>query len=68
MFFCDNEVIVKNSSKKKHLAVNCHRNREALGTGAIIIACKHSATDLAGVLTKIMPSVKRNGLLDRFMY
>ena len=72
--FCDNEAVVKNCStpesvlKKKHLAVNYHRNREAVAAGVIRIAYEHSATNLADVFTKNLPVVKRNGLLDRFMY
>lgn len=72
--FCDNEAVTKNCTipestlKKKHHSINYHRNREAVAAGTIRIAKEDSETNLADVFTKIMASIKRNGLLDKFMY
>lgn len=72
--FCDNEAVFKNCSipestlKKKHHSINYHRNREAVAAGTIRLAKEDTETNLADVFTKIMPSYKRNELIDKFMY
>ncbi len=56
--FCDNESVVKNSTKpestlkKKHNAIAYHRVREAQAAGIVRIAKEDGETNLADVLTK----------------
>ena len=55
--FCDNESVVKNSTKpestlkKKHSAIAYHRVREAQAAGIVRIAKEDGETNLADVLT-----------------
>ena len=72
--YCDNEAVTKNCSipestlKKKHHSIAYHRNREAVAAGTCRIAKEDTATNLADVFTKVMSSVSRNELFDKFMY
>ena len=58
--FCDNESVVKNSTKpestlkKKHNAVAFHRVREAQACGTVRIAWESGETNLADILTKAL--------------
>ena len=59
--FCDNESVFKNSTqpesvlKKKHNAVAYHRTREAQAAGLVRIAWEEGETNLADILTKLLP-------------
>ncbi len=59
--FCDNESVVKNSTrpestlKKKHNAIAYHRVREAQAAGIVRIAKEDGETKLADILTKCLP-------------
>ena len=56
--FCDNESVVKNSTrpklalKKKHNAIAYHQRRNAQVAGAVRIALEDGETNLADILTK----------------
>ena len=62
--FCDNSAVVTNSRpaestlKKKHAAINFHRVREAIAAGTIKVAKTGTQTNLADILTKLMPGSK----------
>jgi hypothetical protein len=59
--FCDNESVVKNSTrpgstlKKKHNAIAYHRVRKAQAAGDVRIAKEDGTTNLADILTKCLP-------------
>ena len=72
--FCDNEAVTKNARvpestlNKKHNAIAYHRTREAVAAGTIRVAKEDTATNMADMLTKVMPAAQKEGLCDRFMY
>jgi hypothetical protein len=68
--FCNNESIVKNSSrpestlKKRHNAIAYHQCREAQAAGVIRIAFEEVKTNIADLFTKIMTQRARaNGVM-----
>ena len=71
--FCDNEAVYRNVStptsilNKKHLAVAYHKCRESVAAGTVRVAKEDTSTNIADVFTKLMPSPKRERLLDMFM-
>jgi len=72
--FCDNEVVTKNATipestlKKKHNSIAYHRAREAVAAETIQVAKEDGSTNLADVLTKLLPQATKEFLCDRFMY
>ena len=71
---CDNEAACKNValpssvlSKKMH-SISYHFCREAVAAGIVRIAKEDTITNLADIFTKVMGKVRRDELLDRFMY
>ena len=72
--FCDNEAVTKNARnpestlKKKHNSIAYHRTREAVATGTIRVAKEDGLTNLADVLTKLLPQATKDRLCDKFMY
>ncbi len=58
--FCDNNAVVLHSSvpesmlKKKHVAVNYHRVREAIAAGTVRVAKEGTATNVVDMLTKCL--------------
>ena len=72
--FCDNEAVTKNAMipestlKKKHNSIAYHRTREAVAAEMIRVTKEDGATNLADVLTKLLPQVTKDFLSDRFMY
>ena len=72
--FCDNESVYKNCSitelelRKKHHSIAYHHNREAIAAMTCRIAKEDTKTNLSDLFTKILPCIKREELLDRFMY
>ena len=72
--YCDNEVVCKNISipssvlNKKMNCISYHYCREAVADGTCRIAKEDTETHLADLFTKVLPNVKREDLLDRFMY
>jgi hypothetical protein len=72
--FCDNEAVTKNATipestlKKKHNSIAYHRTREAVAAETIRVAKEDGTTNLADVLTKLLPQATKEFLCDRFMY
>ena len=72
--YCDNEAVTKNAIhpestlKKKHNSIAYHRAREAVAAGTIRVTKEDGKTNLADVLTKLLPQVTKEGLCDKFMY
>jgi hypothetical protein len=72
--YCDNEAVTKNSIfpestlKKKHNSIAYHRTREAVAAGTIRVTKEDGKTNLADVLTKLLPQATKDFLCDRFMY
>ncbi|KAI2511614.1 Reverse transcriptase (RNA-dependent DNA polymerase) [Fragilaria crotonensis] len=71
--FCDNESVVKNSTrpestlKKKHNAIAYHRVREAQAAGIVRIAKEDGETSLADILTKCLPGPRLRQLCSRVL-
>ena len=72
--YYDNEAVYKNVaipssvlSKKMH-SVSYHYCREAVASGFCRIVKENTETNLADLFTKFLPRVRREDLLDRFMY
>jgi hypothetical protein len=72
--YCDNEVVTKNTIypestlKKKHNSIAHHRACEAVAAGTIRLTKEDGKTNLADVLTKLLPQATKEFLCDRFMY
>jgi hypothetical protein len=72
--YCDNEAVTKNAIypestlKKKHNSIAYHRVREAVAAGTIRVTKEDGKTNLADVLTKLLPQATKDFLCDRFMY
>ena len=72
--FCDKEAVYKNSSTpesvllKKHHSVAYHKCLEAVASGIFRIAKEDTDTNLADIFTKVLPSPRREPLLDMFTY
>ena len=71
--FCDNESVVKSSTfpestlKKKHVSIAFHRIRKAVAARKILIYYETSATNLADLLTKVLPNSKRLPLVQAIL-
>jgi hypothetical protein len=72
--FCDNESIVKNSSrpestlKKRHNAIAYHRCREAQAAGIIRIAFEPGETNLADLFTKLLAAPRLKQLCQMILW
>ena len=72
--FCGNEAVTRNFSdptstlKKKHHSIAYHRNREAVAEGTFRITKEGTVTNLSDLFTKIIVKLKREELLDAWMY
>jgi hypothetical protein len=72
--FCDNQGVVKNASlpestlSKKHNAINYHVVREAAAAGILRFGKEDGETNLADLLTKILPVPRRKLLLGSILY
>ena len=71
--FCDNSAVVTNARpestlKKKHVAINFHRVREAIAAGTIRVAKEGTQTNLADIVTKLMPGPKMKELLENILW
>ena len=72
--YCDNEAVYKNVSvpesvlNKKHHSVSYHACRQAVAAGTVRVAKEDTHTNLADLFTKTLGRVKRESLLDLFMY
>ena len=71
---CDNESVVKNVSrpesacKKKHNSVAYHKARESIAAKIIRVAKESGATNLADILTKLMPGPALRRMARRIMF
>ena len=72
--YCDNEAVYKNItiptsvlSKKMH-GISYHFCREAVASGMCRVAKEDTLTNLADLFTKVLGRMKRESLMDRFMY
>ncbi len=71
--FCDNEAVVKNATvpestlKKKHNTIAYHRVREAIAAGTIRITKEHMSTNLADILTKLLPNPTLKALCEKIL-
>ena len=72
--YCDNEVVTKNAIhpestlKKKHNFIAYHRVHESVVAGTIRVTKEDGKTNLANVLTKLLPQVTKDFLCNQFMY
>ena len=72
--YCDNEAVYKNVSvpssvlNKKMHGISYHFCREAVASGICRIAKENTLSNLADLFTKALGKLKRDQLLDRFMY
>ena len=71
---CDNESVVNSSScpesalKKKHCSVAYHKVREAVAAGKVLIYYEKSESNLADLLTKPLPAIKRTPLVQALLH
>jgi hypothetical protein len=72
--FCDNQGVVMNASlpestlSKKHNAINYHVVPEAAAAGILRFGKEDGETNLADLLTKILPVPRRKLLLGSILY
>ena len=72
--FCDNQSVVKNSTapesvlKKRHNAIAYHRAREAQAAGIIRVAWENGETNIADLLTKLMPGPRLKELIGYVLW
>ena len=72
--YCDNQGVVKNTSipesvlSKKHNAINYHAVREAAAAGVLQVHKEDTATNLADLFTKVLPTDRRRELLGSILY
>jgi hypothetical protein len=72
--FCDNQSVVTSSTrpestlKKKHVSICYHKVRESCASGMIRIAHEQGETNLADILTKILPGPRMKKLLGNILY
>ena len=72
--FCDNKSVVTNATvptstlKKKHLAIYYDLALELCASGTLWIAFEFSKTNLADLLTKLMPGTTKRVLCGKFMH
>ena len=72
--FCDNESVVKNTTrpesplKKKANSIAYHKARESIASGAIKIAKEDGVTNIADLLTKLMPGPRLRELSQMVLW
>ena len=72
--FCDNQSVVKNTTapesvlKKRHNAIAYHRAREAQAAGFIRVAWENGETNIADLLTKLMPGPRLKELVGYVLW
>ena len=71
--FCDNEAVTKSSSyaettlKKKHCSIAYHRIREAVAAGKMLVYYGNTKSNIADLLTKVLPYNKRTHLIEAIL-
>jgi hypothetical protein len=69
--YCDNQAVTSNATvpesalKKKHNAIAYHRMREAVAADTIRVAKEDGKTNIADVLTKLMPQTRKEFWCDK---
>jgi hypothetical protein len=72
--YCDNEAVFKNSTfpesviKKKHNSIAYHRTREAQASGTIRVAWESGETNIADLLTKLLPGPRLRDLIRMVLW
>ena len=72
--FCDIEAVVKNvknpqsTLKKKHNSISYHRTREEIAAGTVRVAKEDGETNLADLLTKLLPGPRLRKLIARLLW
>ena len=72
--FCDNESVVKNTTrpesslKKENQAIGYHKGCEATEAGTIMIAKEDGDTNVADLLTKLLPGPRLRRLSSMVMW
>jgi hypothetical protein len=72
--FCDNQSVVKHSTapesvlKKRHNFIAYHRAREAQAAGIIKVAWENGNTNIADLLTKLMPGPRLKELVGYVLW
>ena len=72
--YCDNEAVYKNIAiplsvlNKKMHSISYHYCREAVASKICQIAKEDTTTNLADLFTKTLPRLRREELIDSFMY
>ena len=72
--YCDNETVVKNSTKiestlnKKHSSLAYHFTRWQVAAGVIALAWIVTTDNLADAFTKLLPQTTRDYLFDQWTY
>jgi hypothetical protein len=72
--FCDNQSVVKNTTvpesvlKKRHNAIAYHRAREAQAAGFIRVAWESGDTQIADLLTKLLPGPRLKELVGYVLW
>ena len=72
--FCDNESVFKSASmpeltlKKKHCSIAYHRTREAIAAHILRVAWEDGQTNLADLLTKLLPRPRLQELAKRILW
>jgi hypothetical protein len=72
--FCDNQSVVKNTTapesvlKKRHNAIAYHHAREAQAAGIIRVAWENGETQIADLLTKLMPGPRLKELVGYVLW
>ena len=71
--FCDNKSVVSNTSfansvlKKKHCSVAHGKVRSSIASGVALVYYEQSETNIADLLTKVLPYLKREKLVRSIM-
>jgi hypothetical protein len=72
--FCNNQSVVKNTTapesvlKKQHNAIAYHHAREAQAAGFIQVAWESGETNIADLLTKLMPGPRLRELVGYVLW
>ena len=72
--YCDNKGVVSNTSvlesalSKKHNSINYHIIRESTAVRILCVAKEDALTNLADVLTKLLPYLQKADLLWHLLY
>jgi hypothetical protein len=72
--YCDNEAVFKNSTfpesviKKKHNSIAYHRTREAQAAGTVRVAWESGETNIADILTKLLPGPRLRELIRMVLW